>query len=112
MAEVIANAAWIAAPIVITVVLLLAYSGYRISKRSAKYGDLFLGAARAKAMPRENEPQRWRQLDMRAIGVLKLAEDKIAMTQPLGVPVGSTPSGNYVGSHCDSNLPATRPSLP
>ena len=111
MAEVIANAEWIAAPIVIAVVSLLAW-GYRISKRSAKYGDLFLGAARAKAMPRENEPQRWRQLDMRAIRVLKLAEDKIAMTQPLGVPVGSTPSGNYVGSRFDSNLPATRPSLP
>lgn len=44
-----------------------------------------------------DEPERWRRLDMEGRRFCAVAAENVAKTMPMGVPVGTTPAGAYVG---------------
>ena len=44
-----------------------------------------------------DEPRQWRKLDRTGRRAMQQAEARLARTTPMGIPVGQTPSGAYVG---------------
>ena len=65
--------------------------------------------ARAEPAATDEMPNQWLKLDRRGRRVMQQAEVRLARTTPLGIPVGQSPAGVYVGVCETSRIPTPTP---